>query len=41
VSKTVETRRLEKLAHAHTANIARRYKLPEAAANIFDKTAKV
>jgi hypothetical protein len=41
VSKATLTRRLDKLAHTETANIARRYKLPEAAADIFDRAAKV
>lgn len=41
VSKTTEIRRLEQLAHAETANLAKSYKLPERAADIFDRTAKV
>lgn len=41
VSKATLTRRLEKLAHTETANIARRYKLPEAAADIIDKAGEI
>jgi hypothetical protein len=41
VSKTTLTRRLEQLAHAETANLAKRYKLPERAADIIDRAAKI
>ena len=40
MTKTTETRRLDRLAHSETANQPRRYKLPEAAADLIDKAGK-